>query len=178
MSALGAGYGLMLFKDPSGRKGCGFMDGSPVLTPTRIERTPEGRRIRFAEGKRELRQIGDIFCANSETAGLVREAINEKFERDRAAANAFRVVSATVSSRRRYCFIHVTVASVATGGSETLSFTLEAPDYDVQKDGQAEFGRFIDALGLTEVEDSDLLIGRTATFMCCGEHRQYRRWSA
>jgi len=178
MSAPGAGYGLMLFNDPSGRKGCGFMDGSPVLTPTRIERTPEGRRIRFTEGKRELRQCGDIFCASSATAGLVREAINEKFERDRAAANAFRVVSATVSSRRHYFFLHVTVASVATGATETLSFTLEAPDYDVQKDGQAEFGRFIDALGLTEIEDSDLLIGRTATFEGFGEHRQYRRWSA
>ncbi|WLR98614.1 hypothetical protein [Shinella sumterensis] len=168
----------MLYKDPSGRKGCGFMDGSPVLTPTRIERTPEGRRIRFAEGKRELRQIGDIFCANSETAGLVREAINEKLERDRAAANAFKVVSAAVSSRLRYCFIHVTVASVATGATETLSFTLEAPGYDVQRDGQAEFGRFVDALGLTEIDDSDLLVGRTATFEGAGESRIFRRWPA
>ncbi len=172
------GYGLTLYTDPGGRKGCGFIDGSPVLTPTRIERTAEGRRIRFAEGGGELRRVGDIFCANSETAGLVRQALTEKFERDRAAANAFRVVSATVSNRRRFCFLHVTVANVATGGSETLSFTLEAPSYDVQKDGQAEFGRFIDALGLTEVDDSDLLVGRTATYEGAGEARIFRRWPA
>jgi len=178
MSALGAGYGLMLYADPSGRKGCGFLDGSPVLTPTRIERTPEGRRIRFAEGKRELPRAGDIFCANSETAGLVREAINEKFARERDSVNAFRVVSATVSNRRCYCFLHVTVVNIATGSVDTMSFTLEAPDYDVQKDGQAEFGRFIDALGLMEIEDSDLLVGRTATFEGAGEARIFRRWPA
>lgn len=170
------GYGLTLYSDQTGHDVCGFMDGSPVLTPTRIERTPEGRRIRFAEGPRELRQAGDIFCANSATAGLVREAINEKFARERDSANAFRVVSATVSHRRCYCFLHVTVANVATGSIDTLSFTLESPDYDVQKDGQAEFGRFIDALGLTEIDDSDLLIGRTGTFSGAGESRVYKRW--
>ncbi|MGX5723386.1 hypothetical protein, partial [Shinella zoogloeoides] len=172
------GYGLTLYSDHVGRKGCGFMDGSPVLTPTRIERTPKGRRIRFTEGKRELRQTGDIFCANSETAGLVREALNEKFERDRAAANAFRVVSATVSQRQRFFFLHVTVASVATGATETLSFTLEAPDCHVQDDGQAEFGRFVEALGLSSVDDTHELVVQTATFEGTGDARVFKRWPA
>jgi hypothetical protein len=172
------GYGLTIYRDHNDHESCGFMDGSPVLVPTRTERTSEGRRIRFAEGKRELQRAGDVFCADVETAGLVRDALNEKFSRERDAANAFRVVSATVSSRRCYCFLHVTVVSVATGSTETMSFTLEAPDYEVQRDGQAEFGRFIDALGLTEIEDSDLLVGRTATFEGAGESRIFKRWSA
>lgn len=172
------GYGLLMYNDQNGHEVCGFLDGSPVLVPTRAERTPEGRRIRFAEGKRELRQFGDIFCADPTIAGLVRKALNEKFSRERDAANAFKVISANVSSRRRFSFLHVGIANLLTGASETLSFTLEAPAYYVQKDGQEEFSRFIDALGLTEIEDSDLLVGRIATFEGAGEGRIFKRWPA
>ncbi|WP_421579951.1 hypothetical protein [Shinella sp. M31] len=170
------GYGLTLYRDQDGHDVCGFLDGSPVLVPTRTEKTPEGRRIRFAEGKRELPQVGDIFCANSETAGLVRDALNEKFGRERDAVNAFRVVSANLSRRQRYLFLYVGIANMQTGSVDTVSFTLEAPDERVQRDGQAKFGRFVDALGLTEIADSDMLLGRAATMGGTGEARIFRRW--
>lgn len=172
------GYGLAIYRDQCDHKFCGFLDGSAVLVPTRTERTPEGRRIRFSEGTRELRAAGDVFCADAETAGLVRQALTEHFERERADANAFRVVSANPSQRQRYLFLYVGIANMRTGAVDTVSFTLEAPDLHVQRDGQAEFVRFIDALGLTEIDDSDLLIGRTATFSGSGRGRVFRRWSA
>lgn len=172
------GYGLMIYEDQNGREICGSMDGSPVLTPTGIERQGGVRRIRFSEGSRKLRQLGDIFCADPETVGLVRRALNELFERESAAANAFRVTSARVSRRQRFQFLYVGVSNMATGANEVLDFTLEAPDFHVQQDGQVEFGRFIDALGLASVDDSDQLVGRTATFEKIGERRVYARWTA
>jgi hypothetical protein len=60
------------------------MDHSPVLVPVRAERTDAGRRLRFAEGSRELRQSGDVFVADLDMADFVREAINEKFAREAA----------------------------------------------------------------------------------------------
>ncbi|UNK36553.1 hypothetical protein MNR02_08500 [Shinella sp. H4-D48] len=123
-----------------------------------------------------IRQFGDIFCADPTTAGLVRQALNEKFGRERDAVNAFRVVLANLSRRQRYLFLYVGIANMQTGSVDTVSFTLEAPDERVQRDGQAKFGRFIDALGLTEIADSDLLIGRTGTFSGAGESRVYKRW--
>lgn len=77
------GYGLMLYDAPDGRT-CGLLDGSPVLIPIRAESTPAGRRLRFAEGSRELRQLGDIFVVDHDLAGFVREAICEKLAREAA----------------------------------------------------------------------------------------------
>jgi hypothetical protein len=77
------GYGLTIYAAPGGQT-CAMMDHSPVLVPVRAELTPNGRRLRFAEGSRELRQLGDIFVADIEMAGFVREAINEKLAREAA----------------------------------------------------------------------------------------------
>lgn len=172
------GYGLFLYQDHLGRDFCGFLDGSPVLTPTKVERTSDGRRLRFAEGSRELRQAGDIFCADPETAGLVREALNEFFERKRAEASAFRVTSAKVSRRQAYLFLCVEITGIRSGVTETVSFTLEAPDQEVQREGQAEFNQFIDALGLSLCGDSDEIVGRTATFESASEGHVFKRWAA
>lgn len=173
-----SGYGLFKYRDHLGRQACGFLDGSPVLVPTKVERTPDGRRLRFAEGARELQQLGDIFCANSEVAGLVREALNEKFERQRAEANAFRITSAKISRRQAYLFLHAELTGIRTGVTDTVSFTLEAPDYKLQREGRREFEHFIEALGLGSCDDTDQLVGRTATFESASEDRVFKRWAA
>ncbi|MBB4272771.1 hypothetical protein [Rhizobium mongolense] len=171
------GYGLMIYSD--GEKNvCGFLDGSPVLVPTGVGKEDDRRRFRFSEGERELRTKGDIFCADMGTAGFVRQAINEKLERDRDAANAFRIVETHVSRRRRYEFLNVSTVRLQTGDIETLGFTLEAPSYEVQQEGRREFGQLLDAVGLTSIDDSNELHGLTATFEIRNGDRVFKRWAA
>ncbi|MEF2549985.1 hypothetical protein VQ042_01220 [Aurantimonas sp. A2-1-M11] len=81
MSAEINGFGLVIYHDGASTI-CGFLDGSPVLQPVRIEATPTGRRIRFSEGKGELRRLGDVFVADPDLAGFVAAAINEKLAGD------------------------------------------------------------------------------------------------
>ena len=169
------GYGLTIFNDGE-RDICAFVDGSPVLVPSRIERDGSRRRFRFTEGSREIRARGDIFCADSETSGFVREAINEKIQRDSDAANAFRIVAAKASRRQSYLFMHITTVRVHTGDTEAISFTLEAPSYEVQQDGQREVGAFLDALGRAFLNESDELLGLTATFEIRNGERVYKKW--
>lgn len=111
-------------------------------------------------------------------ASFVREAINEKLGRERDLANAFRITITSLSRRNRFLFLRVFVAGVASGEPDCLEFTLEAPSYEVQKDGQQEFGQFLDAVGLTEIEDSDELVGLTATFERRQGRRVFKRWAA
>ncbi|NVD41277.1 hypothetical protein HT585_20585 [Ensifer sp. HO-A22] len=171
------GYGLMLYSDGN-REVCGFLDGSPVLVPARVERDGNRRRFRFSEGAHLLRNLGDVFCPDMAIAGFVREAINEKLERDCEAANAFRITGTKVSRRNRYLFVRVDVFILKTGESNDFTFVLEAPSLDVQEDGQREFGQLVKAVGLTEVEDSDELVGRTATFERHGEVVAFKTWAA
>lgn len=171
------GYGLYLY-DNGDSDVCGFLDGSPVLVPTNVEKDGDRRRFRFAEGTRKLRNLGDVFCPDIEAAAFVREAINEKLARDRDAANAFRVTGASVSRRSRFLFLRVFVAGIESGEPDCFEFTLEAPSYEVQKDGQRVFGQFLEAIGLSGVEDSDELVGLTATFERRHGQRMFKRWVA
>lgn len=75
------GYGLAIH-DTAECQTCEYVDHSPVLTPVGASATASVRRIRFAEGNRDLRQAGDVFCVDPRTAEFVRDAINEKLSRD------------------------------------------------------------------------------------------------
>lgn len=112
------GYGLTIYNDGA-REVCAFLDGSPVLAPAGVEKDGDRRRIRFAEGTRQLRSMGDIFCPDFEIAGLVRQALNEKLGRDRDAANAFVVTGSRVSRRRCYLFLSVDVRFLKSGALST-----------------------------------------------------------
>ncbi len=171
------GYGLLIYNDGD-REVCNLLDGSPVLVPTNIERDGNRRRFRFSEGTRELRNLGDVFCPDMGIAGFVREAINEKLERDCDAANAFRITGTRVSRRNRYLFLRVDVFILKTGEANDFFFVLEAPSREVQDDGQREFGKLLAAVGLTEVEDGDELVGRTATFERRGDFVTFKSRAA
>lgn len=75
------GYGLAIHDADEGRT-CGYVDFSPVLTPTGVSAMASVRRMRFTEGNRDLQQAGDIFCVDPRTAEFVRHAMNEKLGRD------------------------------------------------------------------------------------------------
>ncbi|MDF0659692.1 MULTISPECIES: hypothetical protein [unclassified Rhizobium] len=171
------GYGLTVYNDGD-RDICGFLDGSPVLIPSRVENDGNLRRLRFNEGKREIRSRGDIFCADAEIAALVREAVNEKLQRDADAANAFRVTHSGVTRRGKFVFVTVHVVSIQSGAPDIFKFTVEAPSYDVQYDGQAEFGKFISAFGLSEIGDTNELHGLTATVETHNGRPSFKRWAA
>jgi hypothetical protein len=121
-----------------------------------------------------------------QTAGFVREAINEKLQREREekiereldAANAFQVTRTNVTRRRLYLFVHVDVVFLASGKTDTFSFALEAPSRELREDAQREFGQLLRAVGLTEIEDSDELLGRTATLERRNEGVVFKRWVA
>ncbi|MDX0065889.1 hypothetical protein GOB13_23460 [Sinorhizobium meliloti] len=171
------GYGLTIYNDGA-REVCAFLDGSPVLAPAGVEKDGDLRRIRFAEGTRQLRSMGDIFCPDFEIAGFVRQALNEKLERDRDAANAFVVTGSRVSRRRCYLFLTVDARFLKSGGIEHFTFTLEAPSYEVQRDGQQEFAQFLSAVGLSSIEDSVELHGLEATLERRGDVVIFKRWAA
>lgn len=80
------GYGLVINEELDGRT-CRYVDFSPVLTPVGASASASAavRRMRFTEGRRDLRQAGDVFCVDPRTAEFVREAINEKIARDEEA---------------------------------------------------------------------------------------------
>jgi hypothetical protein len=170
------GYALAVYNDGQ-RDVCGFLDGSPVLIPSRVEKDGNRRRLRFNEGRREIRSRGDIFCADSATAALVREAINEKLERERDAANAFRVTDSAITRRGKFLFVTAYVVSVRSGAPDVFKFTVEAPSYDVQEDGQKEFGRFLSALGVREIGDTNELHGLTATVETHNASQSFKRWA-
>jgi hypothetical protein len=168
------GYGLTIWNDGE-REQCGFLDGSPVLTPSAVE-PGERRRLRFNEGPRQIRAVGDIFCPDIEVACLAREAINEKLQRDRDEDNAFFVADASVSRRVRYLFVRVTIQNRKSGERERIAFTVEAPRAELQEEGQQEFMHFIDALGVSVPEDVERLRGCTATFEWRNGSRIFKRW--
>ncbi|AXV15266.1 hypothetical protein CYG48_05840 [Neorhizobium sp. SOG26] len=154
------GYGLAIYSDGNADR-CGFLDHSPVLVPSFAERVAGRRRLRFHEGPRLTRRGGDIFCADGNTANFVRQAVEETLQRERDDANAFRVTGASVSQRRLYKFLRVSVTKIESGAEDSRTFTLEAPSLEVQQCGQREFAEFLTALDKREIDDPDELVGLT-----------------
>jgi hypothetical protein len=146
--------------------------------PTRTVRNADRRRIEFAEGTIPLRSLGDIFCADGETAILVRVAVNQKLRRDQHEANAFWVADAKLSMRGKFTFLHVALQNRKTGDRENVAFTLDAPTQSLAQEGQEEFSNFVDALGISLPEDADQLRGHAGTFEWQGGVRHFKRWPA
>ncbi|MBC7148051.1 MAG: hypothetical protein H5U22_01620 [Rhizobium sp.] len=144
------GYGLFIYDHPQGRS-CGFIDGSPVLRPDAIVASPGGRKIRFAEGNREVRTQGDIFVADPAIAEFVRVAINEKLARD--AERPFFVSSVKYSRGVGILWAHVCIQYSDNGERETLAFTLEAPDLKTQDEGRQAFWEFAESIGAADMAD-------------------------
>lgn len=63
------GYGLTIYNDGA-REVCAFLDGSPVLAPAGVEKDGDRRRIRFAEGTRQLRSMETFFAPTSRLPDL------------------------------------------------------------------------------------------------------------
>tara|TARA_R110002020_G_scaffold53905_8_gene150469 strand:+ start:5555 stop:6139 length:585 start_codon:yes stop_codon:yes gene_type:complete len=165
------GYGLMIYNDGT-RDVCGLLDGSPVLRPSRIENTENGRRFRFAEGKREVRSLGDIFCPNMTTAGFVREAVNEKLERDAAreearqklARTAFVVESVVERERGSMSFVAVHCSYINPPHERFhLNFVSGARRPELNMLARQELESFAFSLGLPKIDHVEDMIGRTAS---------------
>lgn len=155
------------------RNGAYFLDGSPVLVPSAVianDNSP--RRLELVENpgrkldtSRCRRVVGDIFCADIHTAAFVKEAIEEKLEKQAAAiaGNAFRIFGTDITIKDGETVLKLAATRIAD--SETLNFemVLESADFTRQAEGQWLFSRLCHVLRITDIDDSDLLIGRVAS---------------
>ncbi|MBD9636102.1 hypothetical protein IB277_07315 [Ensifer sp. ENS07] len=151
-----------------------FLDGSPVLAPeTVVANDNLSRRLQFIENpgarldtSRCRRVIGDVFCADHHTAAFVREAVAEKLAREteEAAANTFRIFGADICEVGGETVLKL--AATRARDSQTLTFdlVLQSGNPTRERQGQWEFTRLCKAVGLTEVNDCELLHGLRATF--------------
>ncbi|MDI7923384.1 hypothetical protein [Ferirhizobium litorale] len=164
------GYALAVDRD---RDTAYFLDGSPVLLPEGvIANDNELWRFQFVENpghrldtSRCRRVVGDVFCADYRTSLFVREAIQEKLEREaeEVAAGAFRIFGADISRVDGDDVLKLAATRIRDSQTLTFDIVLQSKNKGRQYDGQLAFSRLCKALRISEIDDCDLLVGRIAS---------------
>jgi hypothetical protein len=163
-----------------------ILDGSRVLYPESIvDGEQEPKRFEFVEyfgegiAPTHCRHVcGDIFVPDGVTARFVRDAINEKLERHRDLAvdrNAFEIFATVIREINGEDVLTIATVALKGGASRTLEFVLTSRDRHRQNAGQYSFASLCNAVGITEIENAELLHGRVATFAGLRDGRQLFR---
>lgn len=164
------GYALAI---DQARDNAYFLDGSPVLSPEHVVANDnQPRRFQFIENPaarldntRCRRVVGDVFIADHGTATFVWEAIREKLARDveEVAATYFRIFGTDVCDIEGEATLKLAATRLRDSQTLMFDFVLESRDSSRQTAGQALFSRLCQAIGITEIEDADELVGRSAS---------------
>ncbi|AHG47893.1 hypothetical protein RLEG12_18525 [Rhizobium leguminosarum bv. trifolii CB782] len=150
-----------------------FLDGSPVLSPSAVVANDNGpRRLELIENpgqqlntSRCRRVVGDVFCADIDTASFVKDAVQEKLARDAAAvaAGTFRIFGTDIRIKGGEAVLKLAATRLADSETLTFEMVLESGDFTRQAEGQWLFTRLCRALRISDIEDADLLVGQVAS---------------
>lgn len=157
-----------------------WLGGSPVLSVGKTEHSGKRRRLGLVEwyGKtppqpHASRGVADIFCVDWRTADYVRNAVQEKIERDKpqpvdlSHPQRFQIIDTDVSSDGPCTTLSLSCRGLETGAVCNLLIPLESADYETQQRGQRELAQLAAVLGISVLDDADILIGRRATVVEC-----------
>jgi hypothetical protein len=115
------------------------------------------------------RHVADLFARDSDVLDFAIQAMREKIARDRVRSRVdiSRPVSFEISATdvvaEGYCTTLVLNCREMDGdGRFELRIPLESDDFAAQQRGQRELWQLCSVLGLREVDDADLLVGRSA----------------
>ncbi|MGO7750468.1 hypothetical protein ACC708_09035 [Rhizobium ruizarguesonis] len=150
-----------------------FLDGSPVLSPELVvSNDNQPRRLQFVEevgrqlGTSRCRRVtGDVFCADHGTASFVQAAVMEKLARDakEMAESTFRIFGTDICSIGGEDVLKLAATRLRDSETVNIDLVLQSENRDRQTRGQWAFTRLCRAVGISEIEDADILVGRMAS---------------